>query len=460
MANERSIILAVVSAKNDYANQVVTDLAREFDPRGSRTLGIITKPDTLKVGSESERSFRDLAKNEDVDFRLGRHVLLNRDFDCSLDERDRKETEFFSQGIWTSLPTHLLGICALKPRLSTILRDQITSVLPSLIHDVESGINEYQDRLRRLGEARGTAQEQRLYLVRIGQTFSSLIKAAIDGVCSQEFFGDAMTPGGHSKRLRASVQNLLLQFAKDIRFEGQDRVIIDDNSDRSADPKRGEISRSAFIDIVRELMNRSRGRGLPGTFNPLIIGDLFYHHSKPWKSLVEKYKEKILDAIRTALELAVAASADATTCEGLLHELLCPAMGRYSKSLQAKVAGIIRPHQQGHPITYNHYFPRTVQEARQVHDRKRQARLLNAFFKIRLEAINPPAAFNTGELLNALIETKEADMDRHACSKAVDCMEACYKVSITNRRPGRSHASAGYYINSDVFTGCDESPHR
>ena len=44
MKKSRSIILAVISAKNDYANQIVTTYAREFDPEGERTLGIITKP--------------------------------------------------------------------------------------------------------------------------------------------------------------------------------------------------------------------------------------------------------------------------------------------------------------------------------------------------------------------------------------------------------------------------------
>ena len=71
MADKRSIIVAVVSAKNDYANQIVTRFARDVDPKGLRTLGIITKPGTLHVGSESEQSFFTLAKNENVIFRLG-----------------------------------------------------------------------------------------------------------------------------------------------------------------------------------------------------------------------------------------------------------------------------------------------------------------------------------------------------------------------------------------------------
>lgn len=49
MANRRSIILAVVSAKNDYANQIVLKLSKEVDTKGLRTLGVITKPDTLRL---------------------------------------------------------------------------------------------------------------------------------------------------------------------------------------------------------------------------------------------------------------------------------------------------------------------------------------------------------------------------------------------------------------------------
>lgn len=52
MKESRSIILAVVSAKNNYANQIVLKLARAADKKGNRTLGVITKPDTLIASSE------------------------------------------------------------------------------------------------------------------------------------------------------------------------------------------------------------------------------------------------------------------------------------------------------------------------------------------------------------------------------------------------------------------------
>lgn len=54
---ERGVILAVVSAKNDSADRIVLKLARQVDPRGQRTVGVITKPDTLSPGSVRD-SFR------------------------------------------------------------------------------------------------------------------------------------------------------------------------------------------------------------------------------------------------------------------------------------------------------------------------------------------------------------------------------------------------------------------
>ncbi len=46
--------------------------------------------------------------------------------------------------------------------------------------------------------------------------------------------------------------------------------------------------------------------------------------------------------------------------------------------------------------------------------------------------------FYTGELLEALNHRTEADMDRYACSEAVDCMEAYYKVSTEVNPPNQS----------------------
>lgn len=61
MKKPRNIILAVVSAKSDFALQQVTRYARALDPDGgSHTLGLITKPETLDKGSDRESFYVEL----------------------------------------------------------------------------------------------------------------------------------------------------------------------------------------------------------------------------------------------------------------------------------------------------------------------------------------------------------------------------------------------------------------
>ena len=52
MKNPRSIILAVIPANGDIANQEILKMAKECDTKGQRTLGVLTKPDLVDPGAE------------------------------------------------------------------------------------------------------------------------------------------------------------------------------------------------------------------------------------------------------------------------------------------------------------------------------------------------------------------------------------------------------------------------
>jgi GTP-binding protein EngB required for normal cell division len=273
MKEPRSVILAVVSAKNDYANQIVLKLARAADRKGVRTLGVITKPDTLLAGSESEAMYVSLAKNQDVEFRLGWHVLKNMDSETgawSLVDRDVKE-KFFSQGIWEELSRSLLGIDKLRKRLSNVLLGQIAAELPSLVNEIEIKSDACRSRLDRLGEPRATLDEQRLYLLHISQLFQSLIKASVDGTYNDPFFEHAESELGYQKRIRAVVQNLNLDFAEGIARRGHHRKIVDSPDKTNVPEGVVATTREEFMDHIQKLMRRTRGRELPGTFNLMIV---------------------------------------------------------------------------------------------------------------------------------------------------------------------------------------------
>ena len=164
MKRDRSIILAVVSAKNDYSNQIITKYAREEDPLGDRTLGIITKPDTLDVNSSMQKAYQDLVLKDNGIFKLGWHVLRNRSYDVrdsSTMERDEVEELFFQREDWKAMPRGKLGVKTLRAKLSKILLSHISMVLPQLLHDVENGISNCDQQLQKLGQSRNTVASQR-----------------------------------------------------------------------------------------------------------------------------------------------------------------------------------------------------------------------------------------------------------------------------------------------------------
>ena len=133
--------------------------------------------------------------------------------------------------------------------------------------------------------------------------------------------------------------------------------------------------------------------------------------------------------MRTTVELVLSHVADTVTCEALLRYMINPAFETNQMRLTEKIDEILRPHQRGHPITYNHYFTETVQKAKQEHMRENQRRSLAAYFPSAGHGSQVEVNFD--DLVQALNPATEHDMELFACSEATYCMEAYYRVSFS-----------------------------
>ncbi|KAI3396434.1 hypothetical protein diail_12154 [Diaporthe ilicicola] len=219
----------IISAKNDLANQIVLKMAKEADPTGQGTMGVITKPDILFSGSENEFHFASLAQNKEIEFRLGWHVLKNLDSEkvsSSLTKRDFEEDV-------------------------DVLTRQIASELPSLVEEIALQLRVRREELERMGQRRATKDERNSYLVKISMMFQSLIKASIDGVYNDRFFEDAESDRGYCQRLRAVIQNSNQQFARDLSARGHNRQIVpllaEDDQEEDLEGK-VQVTRDKFIE--------------------------------------------------------------------------------------------------------------------------------------------------------------------------------------------------------------------
>ncbi|PNS21774.1 Interferon-induced GTP-binding protein Mx2 [Sphaceloma murrayae] len=432
MKKPRSIILAVVSAKVDFALQEVTTYSQELDPEGSRTLGLITKPDTLSRDSEGEAAYIAMAQNKDVVFELGWHVLKNRSFetrDVSTLTRDAQEVDFFNSGAWRSLDPSTVGIRSLVPRLSNILKRQILQNLPDLYHDILSGIEECELRLKQLGDPRTTLQEQRHYLRHVSWRLSALLKAAIDGVYSDSFFGRANSTDGQKKRLRAVIQNSLEDLSERMRTRGHTKDIVDEDATKPGRSWRDTwVSRSEYLESVKSLIRDSRGTELPGTFNPSIIGELFRDQCRPWPNLLKETHDSIVRSVLWTVKTILETIATEDTVDALFAVVACD-IDRLGENARSRMNELLQPHLEGHPITYNHYLISNVQKAQSDRRRRGIENALARYFK----APQPEwevTATDKSRLVDMVQEQEEVDMVQYASQLAVDYMQAYYKVAM------------------------------
>lgn len=310
MKNPRSIILAVIKADNDLNLQVILNHARTIDPNGTRTLGVITKPDRID-SPESEAMFIKLARNEIVKFDLGWHVLRNRSNDpeeknCPSSERDRIEKQFFETSNWQVLDKNNRGIDALRTRMSKLLLQRFAKVIPHVVSQIEQRLNACKKDLSDLGEEYGDVSQMRTKMREWCKQSSDFVHNAAtghyrDSRYSTSFF-DSEARDAHIRKLRARIHAENLLFEEALRTTGHTVEITDidlpysngkrSRADRVDVPRR--MTTAEFIEkCVDPVIQKSSGQELLGDSDPLLVYELFKTHSQNWDKLAKRHLDTI-----------------------------------------------------------------------------------------------------------------------------------------------------------------------
>lgn len=158
VSNKRAVVLAIVSGKNDFENQLIlenlkTDKQYSLQP----TLGIITAPDAIEAGSHREDEYVKLVRHNTRGLGYGWHVLRNPGYDDIKTgvDRDALETQFFTRtSPWNCLDPETVGSQTLKKRLSSILKTKVAESLPEVQEEVNQKLQQTSMELSSLGESR------------------------------------------------------------------------------------------------------------------------------------------------------------------------------------------------------------------------------------------------------------------------------------------------------------------
>ena len=228
--DERTIILAVLPSNVDVQTQGILDLAEEYDKKGERTLGVLTKVDLLGDERSSKVPVCNLISGKKKPLLLGYYLVRSRggDEDETIDV-GREEAELFKKAPWDSLPQDRLGIQPLRARLTELLNDITDKSFPKMRAQSRQMMVEAQQELEGMGLCRRTEREQRLYLLTLAVQFQDLVRAALNAEYSRHVaFLDR-----ESLRLITCIVNLSQCFSKDFseraharRFEAIEKAEV------------------------------------------------------------------------------------------------------------------------------------------------------------------------------------------------------------------------------------------
>ncbi|KAL1927326.1 hypothetical protein VTP01DRAFT_3955 [Rhizomucor pusillus] len=178
-----AIILAVTAANSDLANSDGLKLAREVDPEGLRTIGVLTKIDLMDQGTD----VIDILAGRVIPLRLGYVPVVNRgqrDIESkkSISKALSAEKEFFENHPSYRSKAQYCGTPFLARKLNMILMHHIRNTLPEIKGKIQSALTKYQMELAQLGDPLGDSSSHQANLVlNIITEFCTEFRTIIDG---------------------------------------------------------------------------------------------------------------------------------------------------------------------------------------------------------------------------------------------------------------------------------------
>lgn len=430
MKKKNSVILTIVAANNQLANQFVMEVASQHDPAKERTVGVITKPDLLHPGSAEEKKYLQVVRGREAvhNLGLGWHVLRNKpDYDEGLEARDAIEERFFQSGAWNSIPAANRGVAALRKKLSQILYTHIKQSLPTVIDDIESKLSEREAELERLGQPRSTPEDMRAYLIDVAGNFQRLVRDGIGGHYNDTFFGGF---DGTHRKFRSHLRNFNRAIRHVLLAYGSKQEIVqyaDDNPQQHHIPgylqeflKTHQYNLPnptviTWAEQVAQLEHKAaanQGTEFPGYANMDLVVQLFQKQAQPWGGIAELHLEHVINAAKAfvdqVLEHIVGPPNTNSTTDAILFTCVDPFFDSKEKGLADKLQEIYRPFKEGYAMPIDADF----QEARERKTAERTTRQVESVDGIPTQTQITAAAQSSKEFgTEGIIDTMQTFYD-------------------------------------------------
>ena len=180
--DDKTIILCVIAANSDISTSDALKLARIYDKKGDRTLGVLTKVDIMDRGT----SALSILKNEVIQLQHGYIAVKNRsqdDINKKIKVAEALESEkryFESHNEYRTLPNHV-GTTTLSRKLTVLLHEHIMTCLPSIESDIIENLKSYEKELMQLGQPFPVDKNQKFfYLIKKAKDVGNMLQDVIE----------------------------------------------------------------------------------------------------------------------------------------------------------------------------------------------------------------------------------------------------------------------------------------
>eukprot|EP00047_Mylnosiga_fluctuans_P018199 m.68135 g.68135 ORF g.68135 m.68135 type:complete len:729 (-) comp7484_c0_seq2:77-2263(-) len=286
--NESCVILCVMPADVDAATQEATLWAEEVDPKGERTVGVVTKIDKADI-TDTRLGERLLGRGKNAwKFKLGAVAMRNRsqaqiDAGDDVQKVSQEEQRYFeSHPGLNTLPSadrsNVLGAGALIKKLVAIQSEAVLKAIPQLQSDMASSLRAKEAQLAALPPACTQPFECHVTFNKQLDQFAETIRDVLEA--RHERLKAFKTPANDSESSAVAVHQGSADAAMTPRVTSSDtrdlhmmprlQEYFDTFQENVREDSRVIFDADFHADVKREL-DESRGPSLPDMPNPAVF---------------------------------------------------------------------------------------------------------------------------------------------------------------------------------------------
>ncbi|GAX85388.1 hypothetical protein CEUSTIGMA_g12804.t1 [Chlamydomonas eustigma] len=277
------IIVMVITAMDDMENQAINLEARNVDPQGQRTIGVITKPDNIPKGEHDKWVALASNRRRGQELSLGYYVVRNpgqHELDESIrfEEARVKESEYFRSSLYWPSNGELqgrLGTTFLRNALSDLLVQGILKWRPGMQRQAQQKLEEVIQKI----EAQPAKPDDN-----VERDFHNKLMEVAEGI-----HDEAKGLNGFKKGFQQKLKMLYSKFEEAVEqtlpaFKVNQEVIALGAEDGVVKLSQGAFFSVVTLEEVVALRSEHIGMELPGYTPYSAVEELLRRFKEQWRT--------------------------------------------------------------------------------------------------------------------------------------------------------------------------------